>query len=81
MGIVEQGASGSGEVQATPRALEQTAYFASLALGGDGVHLGVVASQAANAARPAGRYPVGQRHIFGGECFGDLKEIHGFPNS
>ena len=44
MGIVEQGASGSGEVKAALGTLEQAGYFASLTLGGDGVNLGIVAS-------------------------------------
>jgi hypothetical protein len=44
---------------------------ASLALRGDGIDLGAVASKAANPIGPALHYEVGKRHVFSGERLGN----------
>ena len=77
MAVVEQGARRCGEVQAALSALVQVDFPARLALGGDRVDLGTFAGEAAYPVRPASHYQIGQSHIFRGERFGDLKEIHG----
>ena len=77
VGIVEQGASCSGEVQAALGTLKQSAGLSGLPFGVDPVNLVMVAGKAANAIRPTLRNQVIEGLVFGCECLGDLKEIHG----